>query len=100
MAGTNALVCHGFIESEGYTKSKELLKQLLEWTDRDVDDRLDALIWAFQHDPDPDDAPLTRRVPNRNLWVARTDHPHLRVYLRPRVGVQNECELMWIEEAE
>lgn len=100
MDGTKPLVCHGFIESEIFRKSKERLKQLLGWTDEDVDDRLAALIWAFQHDPDPEDAPLTRKVPNRNLWVARTDHPYLRVYLRARVDVQNECELMWVEEAD
>ncbi len=100
MAGTNPLVCHGFLETDGFKHSKERLKQLLEWTDRDVDDRLEALIWAFQHDPDPDVAPLTSRVPNRQLWVARTDHPYLRVYMRPRLDVQNECELLWIEEAD
>lgn len=100
MAGTRPLVCRGFIETKIYTQSKERLKQLLEWTDRDVDDRIEALIWAFQHDPDPEDAPLTRRVLNRNLWVARTDYPYLRVYLRPRSGVEDECELMWIEEAD
>src|SRR5439155_18752398 len=43
------------------------------------DERLASLIWAFQHDPDPDEVPLTRRVRDLNLWVARTDHPHLRV---------------------
>jgi hypothetical protein len=100
MAGNRPLVCRGFIESEGFTHSKERLKQLLEWTDRDVDDRLEALIWAFQHDPDPEEAPLTKRVGSRNLWVARTDHPHLRVYMRPRPDVEDECELMWIEEAD
>lgn len=100
MAGTRPLVCHGFLETDVFKKSKERLKQLLEWTDRDVDDRLDALVWAFQHDPDPDAAPLTRHVPGRNFWVARTDHPYLRVYLRPRGDVENECELLWIEEAD
>ena len=45
---------------------------------------IEALIWAFQHNSDPNEAPLTKQISNRNLWVARTDHPHLRVYLRPR----------------
>jgi hypothetical protein len=100
MAGTRPLVCHGFLETDIYKESKERVKQLLEWTDRDVDDRMEALVWAFQHDTEPDDAPLTKRIAGRNLWVARTDHPYLRVYLRPRSDVQDECELMWIEEAD
>jgi hypothetical protein len=100
MAGTSALVCHGFLETDAFKQSKERLKQLLEWTDRDVDDRLEALIWAFQHDPDPQDVPLTRRIGQRNLWVARTDHPYLRVYMRPRQEVKDECELLWIEEVD
>jgi hypothetical protein len=100
MAGSRPLVCHGFIETDLFEQAKERLKQLLEWTDRDIDDRLEALIWAFQHDPDPDDAPLTRKIPERNLWVARTDHPHLRIYLRPRPEVPDECELVWIEEGD
>jgi hypothetical protein len=35
-----------------------------------------------------------------NLWVAVTERgtPLLRVYLRPRSGVPNECELLWIED--
>lgn len=98
MAGSSRLVCLGFIESEGFRQSKERLKQLLELTDRDVDERLQALIWGFQHD-DPD-IPLAERVGNRNLWVARTDLPSLRIYLRPRADVANECELMWIEEVD
>lgn len=100
MAGNSPLVCRGFIETESFKYGKERLKQVLEWTDRDVDDRLEGLIWAFQHDRDPDDIPLTKRVGERNLWVARTDHPYLRVYLRPRAEVQLECELLWIEEAD
>jgi|SRR6266487_1313859 len=100
MAGTSALVCRGFIETETFTKSKERLKLVLEWTDRDIEERIEALQWAFQHDPLPDDAPLTRKVKGRNLWVARTDHPYLRVYMRPRPEVENECELLWIEESD
>jgi hypothetical protein len=100
MAGNKPLVCRGFIESKTFTQSKERLKQLLEWTEEDVEDRMAALTWAFQHDPDPDEAPLTRKIPNRDLWVARTDHPYLRVYLHPRPDVPDECELLWIEESD
>ena len=96
MAGTSPLVCSGFIESDTFRQSKELLKQLLELTDRDIDDRLEGLIWALQRDS----ALLAERIPNRNLWVAVTDHPRLRIYLRPRADVADECELLWIEEAD
>jgi hypothetical protein len=99
MAGTNQqITCLGFIETEGFARSKERLKQLLELTDRDVDDRIEALIWAFQR-ADPN-VPLASRIGNRNLWVARVDHPPLRVFMRPRPEVPNECELLWIEEAD
>jgi hypothetical protein len=98
MAGNKPLVCKGFLETKTFEQSKERLKLVLEWTDRQVEDRLEGLQWAFQHDPDPDDVPLTRKIKGRNLWVARTDHPYLRVYMRPRAEVQDECELMWIEE--
>jgi hypothetical protein len=98
MAGTRPPVCHGFIETETFKQSKERLKQILEWTDQDVEDRLEALMWAFQRDREPHEAPMTRRVGERNLWVAVTDHPYLTVYLRPRSEVQDECELLWIEE--
>jgi len=100
MAGTRQLVCHGFLETDVYRESKKRLKLVLEWTDRDVDDRIEALVWAFLHNPEPDAAPLAVQIPGRNLWVARTDHPHLRVYLRPRADVEHECELLWIEETD
>lgn len=100
MAGSRPLICHGFIETDAFRHAKERLKVLMEWTDADIDDRLEALIWAFQHDPDPDNAPLTRRLPGRNVWVARTDFPYLRVYLQPRSDVTAECELLWIEEVD
>ncbi len=98
MAGNKPLVCKGFIETKTFKQSKERVKLVLEWTDREVDDRLEALQWAFHHDAEPGVAPLTRRIEGRHLWVARTDHPYLRVYMRPRPEVQDECELMWIEE--
>jgi hypothetical protein len=98
MAGTSPpLVCDGFIETETYERSKDLLRQRLELTDRQLDDRLEALIWALQRDRE---GLVARRVPDRDLWVAVTDHPYLRIYLRPRAGVAGECELLWIEEVD
>lgn len=96
MVGTNLpLLCRGFIETETFSKAKERLKQLLELTDRDVDDRLEALIWALQRD---EQGLVARRVGTRHLWAAVTDYPQLRLYLRPRAEVADECELLWIEE--
>ncbi len=91
MGGTSGLVCRGFIETETYSKSR----QLLELSDRQIDDRLEALIWALTRDPDE-----ASRVGSRNLWVAVTPGgiPPLRIYLRPRAAVPGECELLWIEE--
>lgn len=94
MAGTRPFACSGFVETETYRRSKELLKERLELTDRDVDDRLEALIWALRHDAEL----VAKRIPGRDLWVAVTDHPHLRIFLRPRTDVETECELLWIEE--
>jgi hypothetical protein len=89
------LVCLGFIESETFKKSRHRLKQWLVLTDRDIDERLEGLIWGLPRDSE---GLLARKVGKRNLWVAVTDHPHLRVYMRPRVDVPDECELLWIEE--
>ena len=97
MAGIRPLVCHGFIETETFRQAKERLKSVAGLMDREIDDRLEALVWAFQHDPDPS-IPLARRIGERNLWVSRTDYPYLRVYLRPRAEVADECEWLWIEE--
>ncbi len=96
MAGTSPLLCQGFIEGDGFERSKEHLKQLFDLSDRDVDDRLDALLWALRRSAGPN----VRRIPGRNLWVAVIPRgiPPLRVYLRPRPGVPTECELVWIEE--
>ena len=96
MAGTRPLVCEGFIETETFTRSKERLKQLLELTEQDVDHRLEGLIWALHRDP----TLIVTQVGTRNLYVAVTDHPYLRVYLRPRADVGDECELLWIEETD
>ncbi len=64
-------------------------------TDREVDDRLEALIWALQRDADE----VSERIPGRNLWAAVTPvGVPLRIYLRPLADTPEECELMWIEE--
>ena len=44
MAGRRELQCRGFIETKTCEKSRERLKQLLELTARDIDDRLEALV--------------------------------------------------------
>jgi hypothetical protein len=63
---------------------------------REVDHRLDSLIWALRRDAEE----AAERVPGRNLWVAVTSEepPLLRIYVRPRKDVPSECELMWVEE--
>jgi hypothetical protein len=97
MAGNRPLVCHGFLETDTFKKAKERLREISSLSDREIDDRVGALEWAFQRDRDPE-IPLTRRVGERNLWTAVTDEPHLRCFLRPRATVENECEWLWIEE--
>lgn len=96
MVGTSQLVCAGFIESETFRRSKDDLKQELGLTDRQIDDRLEALVWTLNRNA----AAAAAQVPGRNLWVAITPRglPSLRVYLRPRSDVQDECEWMWIEQ--
>jgi hypothetical protein len=98
MAGIRPLVCRGFIETDSYRKSYDDLQRRTGLSDREIDDRLESLVWAFFHEPD-EDVPLVRRVAQRNLWVAVTDPPYaLRVYLRPRAAVAGECEWLWVEE--
>jgi len=97
MAGHNGeLRCSGFIASEDFERSKVDLKRLTGLTDRQVDDRLSALEWALRRDP----AVVATRVRDLNLWTAVTPVgvPPLRIYLRPRPGLPDEAELMWIEE--
>lgn len=96
MAGDNQLVCKAFIESETFRRSKDDLKQSLGLTDHQVDDRLEALVWALRRDS----GLAARRIPNRDLWVAVTPRgvPPLRIYLRPRPGFPEECEWLWVEE--
>jgi hypothetical protein len=96
MDGASGLVCHGFQATEGFDKSRADLQTLLELSDREVEDRLEALEWALARDP----ATIADKIPGRNLWVAVTPEgiPPLRVFLRPRADVSNECEYLWIEE--
>lgn len=98
MAGTSQLVCRGFVETEGFRRSKADLLKAHGLTEHELDDRLEALIWGLAHGGDP---ALAQQVPTRrNLWVATTPRgiPPLRVFLRPRAEVEGECELLWIEE--
>lgn len=98
MAGTSqAILCRGFSDTEGFEQSKEALKLVHGLTDREIDDRLRALTWGLARGGDP---ALVQRVPGRNLWVAVTPGgiPPLRVYFRPRADVPTECDLLWIEE--
>jgi hypothetical protein len=93
MDGIRRFVCSAFIETETYAQSRNLLGHL---TDEEIDDRLSALLWALGRDPEL----VAARVGQRNLWVAVTDYPRLRIYFRPRGDVEDECELLWIEEAD
>lgn len=101
MGGTSPpsgeLACRGFIDTDGFERSKAELQALHGLTDREIDDRLEALLWALARGGDP---ALVQRIPERNLWVAVTPRgiPPLRIFLRSRADVQEECELLWIEE--
>ena len=97
MAGASSeLRCEGFIETREFERSKDELKRDTGLTDRQIDFRLEGLLWALSRDP----ALVAERIPDRNLWVAATNRgvPLLRVFLRPRAGASSESELMWIEE--
>lgn len=97
MAGhSGELRCEGFIESSTFEGSKDELKRSTGLTDRQIDDRLEGLVWALLREP----SAVSKQVRNLNLWVAVTPVgiPQLHVYLRPRTGTGNECEWVWIEE--
>jgi hypothetical protein len=53
-------------------------------------------MWALRRDPEE----AADRVPETQLWVVGTQRgvPRLRIYLRSRAGVPDECELVWIED--
>lgn len=64
---------------------------------REVDDRLESLLWALRRDAEE----AADRVPTRqNLWVAVTteEPPFFRIYFRAREDVAGQCELLWVEE--
>lgn len=94
MAGTS-LLCKAFIETESFERSKAELKIETGLTDEEIDDRLEALVWALRKDPDETAEP----IPGRNLWVAVVEGglPELHVYLRPRSENPEEAEWLWIE---
>jgi hypothetical protein len=96
MTGTRELRCEGFVETREFEESKADLKRIASLTDRQIDYRLEGLLWALRRDP----ATVAQRVGSRNLWVAVTSRgiPLLRIYLRPRADLPTECELLWIEE--
>jgi hypothetical protein len=100
MAGIS-LRCTGFIEAESFEGSKQILKDELAErgetiTDRQIDDRLEAMEWALERGDRENVAPIG----TRSLWVYVLPgaYPALRVYLRPRPDFPAECELLWIEE--
>ena len=106
MAGTRLapLACKGFIEAESFERSKAELMQETGMTPREIDDRVEAVAWALARfkgrDAEIEAAEIAvQQVPNLNLWTAVIPRgiPPLRLYLRPRVEVDGECEWLWIE---
>lgn len=97
MAGLSGeLRCEGFIESSTFERSKDELKRDTGLTDRQIDYRLEGLVWALLREP----SAVSEQVRDLNLWVAVTTVgiPLLRVYIRTRAGTASECEWVWIEE--
>lgn len=94
MAGTS-LLCNAFIESESFEQSKAELKAETGLTDQEIDDRLEAVVWALRRDAQE----TAEQIPGLNLWVVVTERglPELRIYLRPRDGMPEEAEWLWIE---
>jgi len=94
MAGTS-LLCNGFVESETYERSKAELKAVTGLTDEEIDDRLEAVVWALLRDAEE----VAERIPGRNLWVVVIERglPTLHIYLRPRADNPEEAEWLWIE---
>jgi hypothetical protein len=94
MAGTS-LLCKAFIESESFERSKAELKAETGLTDQEIDDRLEALVWALRRNAQE----TAEQIPDRNLWVAVVERglPELHVYLKPRDENPEEAEWLWIE---
>lgn len=98
MGGIRPLTCAGFVESSPFEKSKYDLMGETGLTARQIDTRLEALVWALARVGDEDEAVVTQ-VPGLNLWVAAIPRgiPPLHVYLRPRPDAPEQCEWLWIE---
>jgi len=98
MGGTRALTCAGFVESPTFEKSKYDLMGETGLTARQIDARLEALVWALARVGEEADAVVTQ-VPNSDMWVAVIPRgvPPLHVYLRPRPDAPEQCEWLWIE---
>lgn len=101
MAGIRRLDCREFSEAATFDQSVTLLKNELAErgetiTDQRIDARIEAMQWALNRGDLENLAP----VGTRNLWVyvMPGGEPPMRCYLRPRSGVPDECELLWIEE--
>lgn len=100
MGGISPLLCKGFIESPSFEQSKGELMAETGLSPREIDDRLEALVWALSRGEDEDETgAYLAQVPGRNLWVAVIPRgvPPLHVYLRPRPDGAGECEWLWIE---
>lgn len=100
MGGARPLACKGFVESRSFEKSKHDLMIETGMTARQVDNRLEALVWALSHTDGEDDSDaVVTQVAGRNLWVAVIPRgiPPLHVYLRRRAEGDEECEWLWIE---
>jgi hypothetical protein len=96
MAGTSTLVCSGFIETTFFTSSKEDLKVHSGLTDRQIDDRMEGVVWALHQDADQ----TAHKVPDRNLWLVPIPEgdPPLILYIRQSKDDPQIAEWMWIQE--
>jgi hypothetical protein len=101
MAGTSRLRCGGFIEGDTFPGSIGILRAELAArgetiTDHQLDDRLEVMQWALNRGDTENLAPVGARA----LWVyvIPKGYPPLRVFLRPRPDVPDECEILWVEE--
>jgi hypothetical protein len=99
MAGTSPLVCRGFVESDAFVRSRAKLMEETGMTVQEVDDRVEALVWALARGDNETEDSAVQQVPGRNMWAAELPRgvPPLRLYLRPR-SAEHECEWLWIEE--
>ena len=94
MAGIS-LLCNEFVESGSFQRSKTDLKAETGLSDQEIDDRLEALVWALRRNSQE----AAERIPDRNLWVAIVEGgiPELRVYLKQNDENPELAEWLWIE---